>query len=57
MSKKDIKIRKNWPSDMDPSTKIHKVKTDYNRSKHGKKEIEDALLDAEEENIDLNFDF
>jgi len=56
MGKEDIKIRKSWPSDMDPSTKVHKVKTDYKR-KNEKREIEDALLQAEDENTDLDFGF
>ena len=59
MSKKDsIKIRKSWPTDnnFDPNTRIEKVKTDYNR-KHTKREIEDALLEAEDENADLDFDY
>jgi hypothetical protein len=56
MSKDDLKIRKKFPGDFDPSTKIEKVKTDYHR-KNNKKAIEDALQEAEEDNQDLNFDF
>ena len=56
MGKEDIKIRKKFPGDFDPSTKVHKVKTDYNR-KNEKKEIEDALLAAEEDSADLDFGF
>jgi len=54
MGKEEIKIRLTWPSDMDPSTKVHRVKTGYNK-KHVKKEIEDALLEAEDENADLDW--
>jgi hypothetical protein len=58
MSKKDINIRRKWPNDnlFDPNTKIEKVKTNYNR-KSEKQLIEDALLEAEEDNTDLDFDF
>ena len=56
MSKDTPKIRKSWPSDLDPSTKVHKVKTDYARQ-NNKKAIEDALNEAEEENTDLDFEF
>ena len=52
MSKDDIKIRRKWPEDFDPSTKVHKVKTDYNRQ-NNKKAIEDAL-DEMEEDTDFN---
>jgi len=45
---KEIKIRKKWPSDMDPDSKIHKVKTDYSR-KDNKRAIQDALEEMEED--------
>lgn len=54
MGKEDIKIRKKFPGDFDPSTKIEKVKTDYSR-KDNKFEIEKALQEAEEENQDLDW--
>lgn len=53
MSKDDVKIRKKWPDNFDPNTKIEKVKTDYQR-KDNKKAIEDALAEAEDENQDLD---
>jgi len=57
MSKKEIKIRKKWPvPDFDPTTKVHKVDTSYQR-KSNKKLIEDALLEAEEDDQDLDFNF
>lgn len=56
INKEDLKVRKSWPKDMDPSTKIEKVRTDYSR-RDNKKAIEDALQEAEEDNADLDFDF
>lgn len=59
MSKDEkIKIRKSWPNrnEFDPSTKIHKIDISYQR-KSNKKLIEDALLEAEEDNQDLDFEF
>lgn len=44
--KDEIKIRKSFPKDFDPNTKIHKVKSDYQRSSN-KKEIQKALEEAE----------
>jgi hypothetical protein len=52
--KDDIKIRKSFPKDFDPSTKIHKVKTDYQRN-NNKKEIQKALEEAEQDDADLDF--
>lgn len=53
INKEDLKIRKSWPTqDFDPSTKVHKTEKDYTR-KHSKKAIEDALLDAEDAEKDL----
>jgi hypothetical protein len=56
MSKDDLKIRKKFPGDFDPSTKIEKVKTDYQR-KNNKREIEKALQEAEEDSADIDFGF
>jgi hypothetical protein len=58
MSKDDIKIRKSWPNknDFDPSTKIERVKTSYQRH-NNKKAIEEALQEAEEDSADLDFGF
>ncbi len=50
--KDEVKIRKKWPKDFDPNTKIHKVKTDYQRH-NNKKEIERALEEMEEDDADL----
>jgi hypothetical protein len=52
--KEEIKIRKSFPKDFDPSTKIHKVKTDYKRSQN-KSEIEKALEQEELDNSDLDW--
>lgn len=46
--KDEIKIRRSFPPDFDPNTKIHKVKTDYRRH-NNKKEIQKALDDALDE--------
>jgi hypothetical protein len=51
---KDVKIRKSFPGDFDPSTKIEKSKTDYKRSQK-KSEIQKALEQAEEDDIDLDW--
>ena len=56
MSKKDIKIRKKFPGDMDPSTKVHKVDTDYTR-RSNKDAIKDALDEMEDDQAELDFDF
>jgi hypothetical protein len=50
----DIKIRKDW-GDVSPETKIHKVKTDYQRQ-NNKSEIQKALDQAELDDADLSFD-
>lgn len=49
--KDEIKIRKSWPNknEFDPTTKVHKVKTDYKRSSN-KDEIQKALDEMEEDN-------
>jgi len=52
--KDEIKIRKSFPKDFDPSTKIHKVKTDYQRNDN-KREIQKALEEAELDDADLDF--
>jgi len=52
----DIKIRKSFPKDFDPSTKIHKVKTDYQR-KDNKSEIQKALEQEEAENNGPDLDW
>jgi hypothetical protein len=54
IDRKDLKIRKAFPKDFDPSTKIHKVKTDYQRQ-NNKKEIEKALEQEELDNSDLDW--
>jgi hypothetical protein len=54
--KDEVKIRKSFPKDFDPSTKIHKVKTDYQR-KDNKKEIEKALEEAELDDADVDFNW
>ena len=51
----EIKIRKSFPKDFDPNTKIHKVKTDYQRNDN-KREIQKALEEAELDDADLDFD-
>ena len=57
MGKKDsIKIRKSWPGDFDPNTKIEKVKTDYSRSKN-KDAIKNALDEMEEDQGEIDFGF
>lgn len=52
--KDEVKVRKSWPNknEFDPSTKIHKVKTDYKRA-HNKKEIKRALDEMEEDDLDF----
>ncbi|MGH7974765.1 MAG: hypothetical protein ACREBR_04520 [bacterium] len=54
--KDEVKIRKSWPDDFDPKTKIHKIKTDYQRNDN-KKEIQKALDQEEEDNADLDLDW
>lgn len=54
--KDDIKIRKSWPKDFSPETKVEKTKTDYKRSQN-KSEIQKALEQAEEDNGDLDFGY
>ena len=56
MSKKDINIRRKWPEEFDPNTKIHKVKTDYTR-KSNKDIIKDALDQMEDDQGDIDFEF
>jgi hypothetical protein len=53
INKEDIKIRKTWPNknEFDPSEKVHKVKTDYQRQ-NNKQEIQKAL-DEMEDDLDL----
>mgnify|MGYP001229593693 CR=1 FL=1 len=52
IDRKQIKIRKAFPPDFDPSTKIERVKTDYKRS-NNKSEIQKALDEMEEDDLDL----
>jgi hypothetical protein len=52
----EVKIRKSFPKDFDPSTKIHKVKTDYQRN-NNKKEIEKALEQEALDNADSDLDW
>lgn len=47
----EIKIRKSFPKDFDPNTKIHKVKTDYQRQ-NNKREIQKALDEMEQDDLD-----
>jgi hypothetical protein len=49
LDKKEIKIRKSWPDNFSPETKIHKVKNDYKRSQN-KSEIEKTLEQEELDN-------
>lgn len=53
IKREDVKIRKSWSTDMDPSTKVEKVRTDYKRSSN-KQFIQDALDEMQE---DLDNDF
>jgi len=53
INKDDIKIRKKFPGNFDPSEKIEKVKTDYSR-KDNRKAIQEALDQAEEDSKDLD---
>ena len=46
-----LKIRKSFPKDFDPNTKIHKVKTDYKRIDN-RREIQKALDEMEEDNLE-----
>jgi hypothetical protein len=48
IDRKAIKIRKAFPPDFDPSTKIERVKTDYKRS-NNKQEIQKALDEMEDD--------
>ena len=52
IDRKQVKIRKAFPPDFDPSTKVERVKTDYKRSDN-KKFIEESLEQAEEDDLDL----
>lgn len=56
MSKKDVKIRKKFPGDMDPSTKVHRVDTDYTR-RSNKDAIKDALDEMENDQGDIDFGY
>lgn len=53
--KDEIKIRKSFPKDFDPSTKIHKVKTDYQRQNNKReiqKALDEALAEMEQDELD-----
>jgi hypothetical protein len=55
MKDRDIKIRKKWPGDFSPETKIEKPKTDYKRnSKRSEiqKALEQEALDNDDSDID-----
>jgi hypothetical protein len=52
IDRKQLKIRKVFPPDFDPSTKVERVKTDYKRS-NNKSEIQKALDEMEEDDLDL----
>lgn len=54
MKDDEVKIRKSWPNDFDPNTKIHKVKVDYKRNEN-KKEIQKALEQEEQDGEDLEW--
>lgn len=54
--KDEVKIRKSFPNDFDPNTKIHKVKTDYQRN-NNKKEIQKALEQEALDNADSDLDW
>lgn len=56
MGKEEIKIRKKFPGDFDPSTKVHKIKTDYTR-KENKDVIKDALNQMEEDEGEIDFEY
>jgi hypothetical protein len=56
ISKKDIKIRRSWPENFSPETKIEKPKTDYKRSKN-KSEIQKALEQEELDNAGSDLDW
>ena len=50
---KEPKIRKKFPNDFDANEKVHKVKTDYSRSKN-RDEIQKALDEMEEDGSDAH---
>lgn len=49
IDRNQIKIRKSFPKDFDPSTKVERVKTDYKRS-DTRSEIQKALEQEELDN-------
>ena len=51
ISSKDVKIRKKWPKNFNPATKVEKVKKKYAEADH-KKAIEDALEEMEQDKYD-----
>ena len=56
INRKDIKIRKSWPDNFSPETKIEKPKTDYKRSQN-KSEIQKALEQEALDNDDSDIDW
>ncbi len=56
INRKDIKIRKSWPDNFSPETKIEKVKTDYKRSSN-KSEIQKALEQEALDNDDSDLNW
>lgn len=56
LNRKEIKIRKSWPENFSPETKIEKPKTDYKRSQN-KSEIQKALEQEELDNAGSDLDW
>lgn len=56
IDRKEIKVRKSWPDNFSPETKIEKVKTDYKRSSN-RSEIQKALDAEEAENSGPDLDW
>lgn len=56
IDRKEIKIRKSWPENFSPETKIEKPKTDYKRSQN-KSEIQKALEQEALDNADSDLDW
>lgn len=56
IQRKEIKIRKSWPENFSPETKVEKPKTDYKRSQN-KSEIQKALEQEAIDNADLDIDW
>ena len=55
INRKEIKIRKSWPENFSPETKIEKPKTDYKRSQNKseiQKALDEALAEMEQDEMD-----